>query len=99
MENNDKLRIEFAKKINNENTNNDSLKNAIENYKNINPQKYISAQLTGEHIMNSDYELIHGIDKEEELITLKLLQQLINNGITEFTDEEQLILQKYNINT
>ena len=91
------LTTQLAKKIHTENNNNDGLNKAIENYKSNNPQKYISAQLTGEHIMNSDYDLIPGVDKEGELITINLLKQLINNDIKEFTDEEIILLQKYNI--
>jgi|LakMenE18May11ns_1017448.scaffolds.fasta_scaffold9192177_1 hypothetical protein len=91
------LTTQLAKKIDIQNNTQDSLIKAVENYKLLNPQKYMSAQLTGEHIMNSDYDLIPGIDKEGELITIKLLQQLINNGITEFTDDELQLLQKYNI--
>ena len=54
----------------------DGLQAAVERYIRENPKKYASAQLEGEHIMNSNYELKEGDDSEGDFI---LAQKIYND--------------------
>jgi len=90
------LTINLAKKITSDYSEIDNgLASAVDRYKAANPQKYISAQMQGDFIMKSEYDLTEGVDKEGQEIELKLLLQLYNSGFTEFTPEEKELLVKY----
>ena len=98
MEDDDRkqLTLNLSKQIETENNSiNDSLLNSVEDYKNKNPEKYISFQIQGEFIMNSEYTLQEGVDKEDEILSAKLLLQHYNNGIEDFNPQETLLLEKY----
>ena len=80
----------------------DGLTAAVEREKLRNPEKYKSAQLHGEHIMNSSYELQIGQDNTgEKLLVEKLKRDMEFNGLTMdmLDEEEKLLLQKYSKNT